>query len=116
MDPLGFGLENFDGIGEWRTTDGKFPVDPTGQLPDGRTFNGPVELGAILNREPEAFARALTSKLLTYALGRGLEPGDRSTVRRIAREVGAKDYRISALIDAIVASPQFQMREGATPE
>ncbi len=71
MDPLGFGLENFDAIGEWRTVDGKFAVDPTGQLPDGRKFNGPVELAAILECRARAFTRALTSKLLTYALGRG---------------------------------------------
>jgi hypothetical protein len=116
MDPLGFGLENFDGIGEWRTVDGKFAVDPTGQLPDGRKFNGPAELGAILEKEPELFARALTSKLLTYALGRGLEPSDRATVRSIARHVAANQYRFSALIGAIVQSPQFQMREGATAQ
>jgi hypothetical protein len=114
MDPLGFGLENFDGIGEWRTTDGKFPVDPTGQLPDGHKFSGPTELGAILEKEPDLFARALTVKLLTYALGRGLEPGDRATVRTIARRVAADDYRFSSIITQIVQSPQFQMREGIT--
>ena len=116
MDPLGFGLENFDGIGEWRTVDGKFAVDPTGQLPDGRKFDGPVELAAILNTEPELFTRALTSKLLTYALGRGLEPADRATVRRISREVAADGYKFSALITDIVQSPQFQMRAGTAAQ
>jgi Protein of unknown function (DUF1592)/Protein of unknown function (DUF1588)/Protein of unknown function (DUF1587)/Protein of unknown function (DUF1585)/Protein of unknown function (DUF1595)/Planctomycete cytochrome C len=116
MDPLGFGLENFDGIGEWRTVDGKFAVDPTGQLPDGRKFDGPVELAGIIRTEPELFTRALTSKLLTYALGRGLEPGDRATVRRISREVAADGYKFSALITDIVQSPQFQMRAGTAAQ
>jgi len=116
MDPLGFGLENFDGIGEWRTVDGKFAVDPTGQLPDGRKFNGPMELAAILNTEPELFTRALTSKLLTYALGRGLEPADHATVRRISRQVAADGYKFSALITDIVQSPQFQMRAGTAAQ
>src|SRR5262249_5958163 len=102
MDPLGFGLDNFYGIGEGRTVDGKFAADPPGQLQDGRTFNGPAELGAILEKEPELFARALTSKLLTYALGRGLEPSDRATIRSIARRVAADEYKFSALIGAIV--------------
>jgi hypothetical protein len=116
MDPLGFGLENFDGIGEWRTEDGKFAVDATGQLPSGRIFNGPVELAAILRVEHDAFARALTVKLLTYALGRGLEPTDRATVRTIARQVAADHYKFSSLITEIVRSPQFQMREGVAAQ
>ena len=76
MDPLGFGLENFDAVGAWRTMDGKLPIDSSGTLPDGRTFNGPEELRTILMSDRDAFARALTSKLLTYALGRGLERYD----------------------------------------
>ena len=78
MDPLGFGLENFDAIGAWRTDDGKFPIDATGALPDGRTFNGPGGAGGGPARGPRRVrARALTEKLLTYALGRGLERYDR---------------------------------------
>jgi hypothetical protein len=75
-----------------------------------------VELAGIITKEPELFTRALTSKLLTYALGRGLEPADRATVRRISRQVAADGYKFSALITDIVQSPQFQMRAGtATP-
>ena len=84
MDPLGFGLENFDAVGAWRTMEGKFPIDASGQLPDGRKFTGPDELRDILSADREAFARAITSKLLTYALGRGLERYDNRTVKLIA--------------------------------
>ena len=115
MDPLGFGLENFDAIGGWRTEDGDLPVDATGVLPDGRSFSGPAELRNILRTEREAFAQALTSKLLTYALGRGLEPYDRRTVRTIARRLPAHDYRFSSLVLDIVNSTPFQMRRTATP-
>jgi hypothetical protein len=113
MDPLGFGLENFDGIGQWRTEDGKFPIDSTGQLPSGRQFTGATELGKILEEEPDAFARALTAKLLTYALGRGLDVSDHRVVRTIARRVAADDYRFSSLVSEIVQSVPFQMRQGA---
>ena len=113
MDPLGFGLENFDGIGQWRTEDGKFPIDSTGQLPSGRQFTGATELGKILEEEPDAFARALTAKLLTYALGRGLDVSDHRVVRTIARKVAADDYRFSSLVTEIVQSVPFQMRQGA---
>ena len=84
MDPLGFGLENFDAVGAWRTIDGKFPVDASGALPDGRKFQGPDELRSILAADRDAFARCLTSKLLTYALGRGLERYDTRTVKLIS--------------------------------
>ena len=79
MDPLGFGLENFDAVGAWRTLEGKFPIDASGQLPDGRRFTGPEELRKILSADRDAFARAITSKLLTYGLGRGLERYDART-------------------------------------
>ena len=112
MDPLGFGLENFDAVGAWRTQDGKFPVDATGALPDGRTFNGPVELKGILREDGDAFTRAVTEKLLTYALGRGLERYDRPTVKAVARRVAEGDYRFSVLVLEIVKSLPFQMRTG----
>ena len=115
MDPLGFGLENYDAIGAWRTEDGKFPVDSKGTLPDGRTFQTPEELKAILKADREYFARALAAKLMTYALGRGLERPDRQTVRVIADRVAAADYRFSSLVLEIVRSPQFQMRRGDAP-
>jgi mono/diheme cytochrome c family protein len=110
MDPLGFGLENFDAVGAWRTMDGKFPVDASGTLPDGRTFTGPEELRNILGADREAFARALTAKLLTYALGRGLERYDNQTVRTIAGRLPRHDYRFSGLVLEIVNSLPFRMR------
>jgi hypothetical protein len=110
MDPLGFGLENFDAVGAWRTMDGKFAVDATGSLPDGRSFTGPEELLTILKGDRDAFARALTGKLLTYALGRGLERYDIRTVKEIAGRLPAKGYRFSALVLEIVNSLPFQAR------
>jgi hypothetical protein len=97
-------------VGAWRTQDGKFPVDATGALRDGRKFDGPVELKGILRQDQGAFTRALTEKLLTYALGRGLERYDRPTVKAIARRVAEGDYRFSALVLEIVQSLPFQMR------
>jgi hypothetical protein len=110
MDPLGFALENFDAIGQWRTQDGKLPVDAAGSLPDGRPVQGPDGLKAILKSDRDAFTRCVTEKLLTYALGRGLEPADQRAVRAIARAVAADDYRFSALVYGIVTSPPFQMQ------
>src|SRR5204862_2292728 len=98
MDPLGFGLENFDGIGGWREEDGKFPIDASGLLPGGRTFNGPVELKALLKADSGAFVHGLTEKLLTYALGRGLERYDRPVLAKIEAGLPAKDYRFSQLV------------------
>jgi Protein of unknown function (DUF1592)/Protein of unknown function (DUF1588)/Protein of unknown function (DUF1587)/Protein of unknown function (DUF1585)/Protein of unknown function (DUF1595)/Planctomycete cytochrome C len=112
MDPLGFGLENFDAIGAWRDKDGKFDVDATGTLPDGKTFSGPVELRAILKSDPDAIASAITEKMLTYALGRGLELYDRPAVRTITTRMAAEDYRFSSLVLGIVNSRPFQMRRG----
>jgi mono/diheme cytochrome c family protein len=113
MDPLGFGLENFDAVGAWRTMDGKLPIDASGLLPDGRTFTGPEELRTILTADRDKFARALTSKLLTYALGRGLELYDARTVKLIASRLLAKQYRFSALVLEIVNSLPFQARRPA---
>lgn len=112
MDPLGFGLENFDAIGAWRTEDGKFPIDATGRLPDGREFEGPVELRKILEGDQDAFTRTIASKLMTYALGRGLERYDRHAVKMIASKVKADNYRFSSLVMEIVQSRPFQMRRG----
>jgi uncharacterized protein DUF1592/uncharacterized protein DUF1588/uncharacterized protein DUF1587/uncharacterized protein DUF1585/uncharacterized protein DUF1595 len=110
MDPLGFGLENFDAVGAWRTLDGKFPIDATGTLPDGDSFSGPVELAAILKEGREPFARAITSKLMTYALGRGLERYDTRTVKLIASRLPAHGYKFSAMVLEIVNSLPFQSR------
>ncbi|MDX2031904.1 MAG: DUF1592 domain-containing protein [Blastocatellia bacterium] len=110
MDPLGFGLEKFNAIGAWRTLDGKFPIDDSGILPDGRAFQGPGELKKIIRAERDAFTRGLTDKLLTYALGRGLERYDKPTVKKIADNVAARNYRFSSLVQEIVNSMPFQMR------
>jgi hypothetical protein len=113
MDTLGFALENFDAIGQWRTQDGKFPVDNTGSLPNGQTVQGPDGLKAVLKSDRDAFTRCLAEKLLTYGLGRGLEPSDQPVVRTIAQKVAADDYRFSRLVLEIVNSPPFQMRSAA---
>jgi hypothetical protein len=110
MDPLGFGLENYDAIGAWRTLDGKFPIDPSGTLPDGKTFQGPAGLKEILKGNRDAFAECLTEKLLTYALGRGLERYDKPTVKMITGRVAANNYRFSSLVLEIVKSLPFQMQ------
>ena len=110
MDPLGFGLENFDAIGAWREKDGPFPVDSSGTLPDGRSFAGPVELKKVLMTKLRPFARCLTEKLMTYALGRGLEYPDRCVVDRVADATLAEGGQFSRLISAIVQSDPFQKR------
>jgi len=112
MDPLGFALENFNAIGAWRTRDGEFPIDSAGSLPDGRSFNGPNELRTVLKSDRAAFTDCLTEKLLTYALGRGLERYDRRTVKALAARVAANDYRFSSLVLEIVNSLPFRMRRG----
>jgi hypothetical protein len=114
MDPLGFGLENFDAVGAWRTNDGKIAIDSSGSLPDGRSFRGPEGLTAVLKADRGAFAECLTAKLLTYALGRGLERYDRSTIKSITKQLEANDYRFSTLVMEIVNSKPFQMRRGDT--
>lgn len=110
MDPLGFGLENFDAIGAWRTKDGQFPINASGTLPDGKSFDGPHGLISILKGQPDAFAECLARKLLTYGLGRGLEPGDDSAVKTIVKSVGTENYRFSSLVLGIVNSEPFQQR------
>jgi hypothetical protein len=110
MDPLGYGLENFDAVGAWRERDGEAPINPSGTLPDGKRFRGVAELRATLTEQPERFARCLTEKLLVYALGRGLTPADRPEVNRIVRHAGRNGYRVSSLVIALVRSAPFQQR------
>ena len=111
MDPLGFALENFDAIGRWRTTDETVPIDASATLADGTTrFDGPAELRDVLRARAPQFVETVTEKLLTYALGRGLEHYDRPVVRGIARAAAANDYRWSSLILGVVKSPPFRMR------
>jgi hypothetical protein len=112
MDPLGFGLENYDAIGRWRTKDGNFPVDSSGTLPDGRTFSGPAQMRAILGAQLPQFSRAMIEKMMTYALGRGLRSYDRVTVDAINNKVAAGEYRFQTLIREIAESLPFQSRRG----
>jgi len=115
MDPIGFSLENFDGIGLWRSHEEGTPVDASGQLFDNKTVNGPVELRGWLNTYSQQFVRVAVEKMLTYALGRGLEHQDMPLVRAIAREAGRDNNRFSALVMAIVKSPPFQMNTKVAP-
>jgi hypothetical protein len=111
MDPLGFALEHFDAIGRWRDKDGNFDIETAGTLPDGRSFKGYEELQALLKSDARAFTECLAGKMLMYALGRGLEPSDRATIRAIADKVAKEDYRFSSLVLGIVQSVPFQMRK-----
>ena len=118
IDPAGFALENFDAIGRWRTVDESFnPIDASGALPDGTKFNGVAELRTVFARRPERFVNTVTEKMLTYALGRGLEYYDMPAVRRIVRGAAADQYRFQAVILGIVKSYPFVMRttEAAAP-
>ena len=109
MDPIGFALENFDAVGAWRANDLDAKVDPSGQLYDGTQMNGPVALRNALVARSDLFVRSLTVKLLTYALGRGVEYYDMPAVRLIERESAANNYRFSSLVMGIVKSTPFQM-------
>ena len=111
MDPLGFALENFDGIGQWRDTDGGGPIDASGLLPDGTAFTGPADFRAALLERRGEFVRTVSEKLLTYALGRAVGAPDMPAVRRILREAAPADHRWSSLILGIVESRPFQMRK-----
>lgn len=112
LDPLGFALENYDAVGRWRDREGGTPVDPSGVLPDGRSFAGPAELKQLLAGDRDAFRRALSEKMLTYALGRGLEYYDRCAVDQIVARLQRDGDRFSSLILAVVASDPFQKRRG----
>ena len=113
LDPLGFALENYDGIGAWRSTDAGTPIDASGALPDGAVFDGPAGFRRALLSHRKAFVSTLAEKLLTYALGRGVEYYDMPAVRAIVREAAGRDYRWSALVLSIVRSTPFQMRIAA---
>ncbi len=117
IDPPGFALEQFDGLGAWRTED-EFgnPIDATATMPDGRTVAGMAGLRALLLERPERFAGTVTEKLLSYALGRSLEYHDRPTVRAVVRDAAADDYTWSSLIGGIVRSPAFLMRNAGEDE
>ncbi|MBX9583636.1 MAG: DUF1592 domain-containing protein [Gemmataceae bacterium] len=111
MDPLGLALEHFDAVGRWRDTDGRFPVDASATLADGRAVNGPDGLAAVLKADPGAFAGCLAEKLMTYALGRGLDRSDRKAAKAVAGRMARDGYRFSSLVLGIVESVPFQTRK-----
>jgi hypothetical protein len=111
MDPIGFALENFNAVGEWRADDSGLPIDAKGKLPNGAEFDGPAGLKKILiEKHRDEFVQTVAEKLLTYALGRGLEPYDRPTIRAITAKAARENYRLQAFIAAVVESTPFQLR------
>ena len=116
MDPIGLAMENFDAIGRWRDTQDGRPIDVSGTLPGGVSFTGPAELKEILLAREDDFVENLSRKVLTYALGRGLEPFDRPTVRRVAKEVRSRGDRFGAIVEAVVASEAFRACRGREVE
>lgn len=110
MDAIGFSLENFDAVGRWRTMDGTFPVDSTGELPGGKKINGVDDLRAVLIARQDDFLRAVTEKLLVYGLGRGLRPADRCSVDEIVKQAKAGGSTLESVIKSIVKSDVFRKR------
>ncbi|WP_406701000.1 DUF1592 domain-containing protein [Singulisphaera sp. Ch08] len=111
MDPLGFAFENFDAIGAWREKDGSFPVDSSGLLPSGQSFQGPAGLKAILKTREKNFTRCLAEKMLTFAIGRGIEDPDECALDKIVEATGSDQSRFSRLVLEIVKSDPFQKRK-----
>jgi mono/diheme cytochrome c family protein len=116
MDPLGFALENFDALGQWRDKEPGGAIDATGQLANGTPVDGPAALRKAVLARPEMFVRTLTEKLMTYGLGRGLELDDKPLVRKVARDAAGRDYRFSAIVLGVVRSAPFQMKKGRLEE
>jgi hypothetical protein len=116
IDPVGFALENFDSVGQWRTTmpDGA-PLDTAGVLADGSKVDGPVALREVILSRPDAFVTTLTERLMTYALGRGIEPSDMPVIRSIVKKAAQNNYRLGSIITGIVESAPFQMRTRLEP-
>ncbi|NBO91945.1 MAG: DUF1592 domain-containing protein [Planctomycetia bacterium] len=110
MDPLGFGYENFDAVGRWRTIDGKHKIDASGVLPDGSRFNGPAELRTVLLAKKDLFVKCMVDKMLTYAVGRGMERTDRCFTESIAKRLTEGEYKFNVLVLEIVKSDPFQKR------
>jgi hypothetical protein len=117
MDPLGFALENFDATGMWRDRDryAGTDIDSAGELPDGTAINGPDDLRQALLRRPDQFVQTFVENLLTYAMGRTREHYDMPTVRKIVRDTAAQDYKLSAIVQAVVNTEQFKMRRVPQP-
>jgi hypothetical protein len=111
MDPIGFGFENYDAIGAWRDRDAGKPIDASAKLPDGKSFNGPAELKAVLKGRKDEFVECLIEKMLTYALGRGVEHYDGQAIRELNSAMAKNGYKISTLVVEIVKSYPFQYRQ-----
>jgi mono/diheme cytochrome c family protein len=112
MDAIGFALENYDAVGGYRAKDGGFEIDAGGTFPDGTTFSGPAGLKDVLLTKKREFCRCLAEKMMTYALGRGLEPADRRSIERIVDRLESEDHRVSVLVAGIVSSDAFRERRG----
>ena len=116
IDPPGFALENFNSVGQWRTSlPNGAKIDANGVLADGTRVNGPVELRQAILSRPEAFVTVVTERMMIYALGRGLEPADMPVVRRIVKKAGQNGYRLSTIVNEIIESAPFQMRTRLEP-
>jgi hypothetical protein len=113
MDPIGLSLENFDAVGAWRIREANGPIDASGQLSDGTEISGAATLREALMRRPDVFVTTMTEKLMTYALGRGLDDRDMPAVRRIVRDASRQHHRFSSLVLGIATSVPFQMRAAA---
>jgi hypothetical protein len=111
MDPIGFALENFDAVGHWRANDEAGKIDPSGTLFNGASLDGAVGLRQELVKQKDIFVGVMTEKMLTYALGRGLEHYDMPAVRKIGQNMRTNNYRFSSLVAGIVTSTPFQMKE-----
>ena len=116
MDPLGLGFEHFDAIGRWREKDGKHDIDAAGQLADGRAFDGSTQLISLIETSSAEVSRHFADKLLTYALGRGLEPYDFCAVDEIVDRAESQEYRVSAFVKAVATSQPFMRRRTETKE
>jgi hypothetical protein len=113
MDPIGFGFENYDGVGKWRDKDGSYAVDAAGKLLSGEDFRDAGELKKILvEQKRQEYLECLASKLLTFALGRGMEYYDRPSVDGIVKNLAKNKYQFAALVNGVVKSPAFQLRRG----
>jgi hypothetical protein len=111
MDPFGFSLENFDAVGQWRTSDDGAAIDPAVSLFNGARVDSAAALRRMLSSRPETFVGVMTEKMLTYALGRGVEYYDMPAVRQIVEYAGKRNFRFSAIVEAIVRSTPFHMKE-----
>ena len=111
MDPIGFGLENYDAIGVWRDRDGGKPIDAAAVLPDGGKFNGPTELKKIIQARKEQFVECLVEKMLTFGLGRGVEHYDGPVIKDLSNAMAKNGYKLSTLVVEVIKSYPFQYRQ-----